>query len=118
MRKNIRDNRKGSSLVEVLVAMTILLIGLGAFATTLFSVSRTLNETRDIRHAVGDCMEYYYTEFQTDETKNLIDTGGYVLKEQDGSDSIAIEGRAYRFDYNQETGENLENNMILYVFGE
>lgn len=93
-----KKKNQGSSLVEVLVAFAVLMIGLAAFSTALFVGSQTIMKTQAIRQTIESSMEEYYLNFKT-EGADKKDTGStYTLQGIDGNaDTITVDGTCYLF---------------------
>lgn len=88
----MRLDEKGSSMVSVIVAFVLLLMGLAMFTTVLFAASDLVKTTEDNRRMVDSAMETYYLDESLvgDEMFNVIQ-----LKDEDGT-GIKVPGAAYK----------------------
>jgi hypothetical protein len=61
----MKENTAGSSLVSVLVAFVILMIGIAGFYASIRMARDMLNRAEDLNNATGVALEYFYKNVET-----------------------------------------------------
>ena len=105
------DNR-GSSMVSVIVAFLILLMGIAMFTTSMYTATDLTQEAEDIRKRVDTATEKYYSQNETDVVTNK-QTNGITLRQIEGAmgtnDSFKIDGEGY-------TWKSTSESYTMYYF--
>lgn len=104
-------DEKGSSIVSVMAAFIILLIGLSMVTTATLSAMRTTANSAKIRRQTEECMEAFYLGSGADTDKKEFPTT-FTLEMESGS-SAQIPGQLTVFEC---TPEGQEDPFVLYVF--
>ncbi|MBL4694290.1 prepilin-type N-terminal cleavage/methylation domain-containing protein [Candidatus Gracilibacteria bacterium] len=93
MTYNIRQNQKGFSLVEVMIAMMILTVSVVTATTFL---TRTINANRNV---VSNLQAYYYAVEGIEGVRNVRDTNWLHNREWLGADSVDLWGGELRGEF-------------------
>lgn len=106
----LRD-KKGSSIVSVMAAFIILLIGLSMVTTATLSAMRTTAASARIRRQTEECMEAFYLDNGADTERKEFPTT-FTLEKEDGS-TARIPGQLTVFECKI---EGQEDAFVLYAF--
>lgn len=113
--KTGKKKHSGSSLVSVIVAFAILMIGLAMFATALYAADSMTRKSRKLKDDCANAVEEFYQHGQG-EGKPL-DTGGagapmgFQMKAADGT-GFSLYGEAMEWTANTGTDEE----FLIYFF--
>lgn len=111
---SVRRNQKGSSLVSVMAAFFILLMGLSMVTTATISALRTTAKSEHVRRQTEACMEAYYLDNGgTDVTRTAHPT---TFSLTDGTDTAQIPGQLVEFEYRAANPEGQQERFVLYCF--
>lgn len=110
-------NKKGSSMVSVIVAFVLLLIGLSMFGTAMFVTLRITRTAQDIRNGTEKAMESYYTDPGGGSTSLFENKKIYFAPDEDsGTYGFYVEGTAKDFEYNYTDDAGDSQTFHLYTF--
>lgn len=91
-----KQNNSGSTMVSVIVAFVLLMIGIMMFTTVIYAVFDLTAEAERVRRKADTAMEAYYTG-NLEEEREVLD--GIWLKDQDSKTSFSISGKVYEGSY-------------------
>lgn len=111
-RKKLLDN-KGMTLVEVITAFVILLMGMSALihATTLSL--KLINKSQEVQTEADEAVKYYYKSHTDGEAEHVEDVT-VTLVPRDGEDAGDMEVKMYT--YKSPATDELEGGRYLYYF--
>ena len=89
-----RLNQKGSSMVSVIIAFLLLMMGVAMFTTVIYAAADLVSETEKVRKMVDQAMGDYYMGDITSETEIMDDI---QLKDSNGL-GFKISGSVYEAD--------------------
>lgn len=90
-------NTDGSSIVSVLVAFIILLLGIAGFSTAVRTANDMVRRAEMLNMATGEVLEMFYAEYP-----NVpVDNSNYILqvKSEDGSEVFKIHAKLREREY-------------------
>ncbi|MCP1101910.1 hypothetical protein M2454_000703 [Aequitasia blattaphilus] len=99
------NNRKGSSMVSVLIAFAVLMIGLSIFSTSIYSAVQTIQVANSLNKRSDAAFYEYYTNDPAG--SSILNAGNKIYLEDEETKSFSLEGDAYQ----QETEE-----LAVYYF--
>lgn len=106
-------NNKGMTLVEVITAFVILLMGMSALihATTLSL--KLIDKSADVQTEADEAVRYYYKDYSDEAAEDEEDIT-IKLVPQDGKDAGELELKLYT--YKSPATDELEGGRRLYYF--
>lgn len=96
--KRVQKNTAGSSLVSVMVAFIILLVGIAGFLTAIKTTTSLVTKAANLNTATGEVTEKFYQAYQTQESFAGEDgNAGYLINftGSDGSQAFYVRGSAH-----------------------
>jgi Tfp pilus assembly protein PilV len=83
--RKIRSNTAGSSLVSVMVAFVLLMIGIAGFYASIRVSRNLLNRAEDLNTATGVALQYFYENVKTDEYATAGEKATFQLIAEDAA---------------------------------
>lgn len=112
IRRKVLKMKNGSSVVSVMVAFLILLIGLSMFSVAAVTSMDITNKSKDMRESVKEAMTLYYEG--TLELEKIVTNEKYNFLNKDNKVSFKINADVIKFEYQSELENALE--VSLYFF--
>ena len=110
----ILHSQKGSSIISVMAAFFILLMGLSMVMTATTTAMRTTAKSAHVRRQTEKCMEAYYLGAEGEEITTKQHPTTFTLSE--GTHSAQIPGQLTEFLYRTENMDGREETFVLYSF--
>lgn len=112
--KKLLQNEKGSSIVSVMAAFFILLMGLSMVTTATMTAMRTTAKSAHVRRQTEKCMEVYYLNQSGEDVTRKQHPTTFMLK--DGSHTAQIPGQLTEFQYRTQNVDGGDETFVLYCF--
>lgn len=109
---DIIRGQRGSSVVSVMVAFLILLIGLSMFSVAAVTSMDITNNSKDMRDSVNEAMSEYYESSPV--LEKIITNEKYEFLNEDNDVSFKINADVSKFEYQSKSNSTLK--VSLYFF--
>lgn len=116
--KGIRHklDKKGMTLVEVITAFVILLIGMSALIHATTASLKIINKSQEIqREADAAVLEYYKTEGKGG-GETAAEEIAVTLKPAEGGEAGKMKMKLHTYKSSPDNDNNLEGGRVLYYF--
>lgn len=109
----MRNKKSGSSIVSVITAFAILMLGVQLFAAALLAANKSVSKTISLNYALSEAMEEYYTSedypgenlFPHQENGMLT----FTLTDKENGDSFSVKGNVYEY--------KAKSGYTIFTFG-
>lgn len=109
----MNNKKRGSSIVSVITAFAVLMLGVQLFAAALLAANKSVGKTIYLNHALSEAMEEYYTSEEYP-GENMFpslenDTLTFTLTDKENGDSFSVKGNVYQY--------KAESGYTVFTFG-